>query len=206
MRRPKSTVEQFLERCEREYGPLPLVSEEGVKITFVENLRLLGWIDLVVIIDEHVTREGLDAAYPLIDEWRERLVKEQGRWIYDGNNQLYEDLYYLQRELGFTYRQMAEQLNTYLIALVDNYGKESAESRRTEIRSQAIKLMEAMGIKSDYAEIWFSEGLKIIADGSRTFPPDDPITSQKVKGKVSYWRSKWKLPLPEQDKGRQKTR
>lgn len=164
---------------------LPIVTDDGVFIDFIEGRMKQNWIEIVIRVNEYTTRKSLENAYPLIDKWRKRLESYQGLWVGGGDNELYEWLFQMHKH-GDSYNELANRLNNQIA----QYVKEHHHNPYAQER--AIWIMQAMGINESDAKQWFTYGVENIENGNSPFMQDEPITGQygQVRERIRAWEKK----------------
>lgn len=184
----------------------------GVSIRVVDGYMKQGWLEIVVALDESTTRKNLLEAYPIINEWRNRLVEYQGPWTGGGDNELYERLSTMHP--GRSYNTIARNLNDLLARQVERLVKalRALEKRPGAeyflgdpgvereywdtylVPRQIVGLLVAMGMSNPKAQQWLDEAIERSKKGEVVASSQDPITGQygMVRDRIKTWREKRK--------------
>ena len=80
-------MEEEVSRFMGRNDDLRFTTDEGVILRFE---KVDSWIKMYIEVSENTSRAAVDKAWPLINEWRERLQKHQGIWLAGGDNEFYE--------------------------------------------------------------------------------------------------------------------
>ncbi|MBI1294298.1 hypothetical protein GC175_04990 [bacterium] len=147
-------------------------------IHFIEGYKKEGWIEIVVRIDEHTTRNDLGNAHPLASEWRKRLLQFQGPWIGGGIGELYFKLWLMHKRWKRSYQEIADFLNSTLVKHI--------QSQRVDF---AIDILVSMEIKEEQAKQDIESIISQLgSEGTISF---EPVDRNKVREKIRTLDKKW---------------
>jgi len=132
---------------------LPLVSEAGVSIRFIQGLRDKNWIDLAILIDYDTTISQIRQSWYWIVEWRDRLVRYQGTSLHTGKAAFLRQLDSLHQR-GVSYAGIAERINRRIEEYLQFYVRCEKEYERLNWKFKAaISTFSRKDMKS-WMEDW----------------------------------------------------
>jgi hypothetical protein len=175
-----------------------------------------GRIVLVIRVEEDTTLRAIQEGWFLVEEWRRRLLRHQGRWVMGGTGGFYQSL--MERhESGVSYQRLADRVNRRLAELL----RQAVEYRKThkaaenQIRGMtnleywrwlaendpegwAYAGWHADDLLKDCRPRMSSEerkemllaGVANIDAGGEPFEKDWPVCREDVRERVRYWRAK----------------
>ncbi len=205
-------MEEEVSRFMGRNDDLKFTTDEGVILRFE---KVDSWIKMYIEVSENTSRAAVDKAWPLINEWRERLQKHQGIWLAGGDNEFYEQI---SREARHSsYAKVATRLNSRIAELfqmnvafekeylaakpkfknyLDEFSWVAKESKNNPFSGEhAHDLMELMGIDENDRNEIARFAIENIKSGEPAFhTPNTPITREMVREKIRWWRNRQKTP------------
>lgn len=137
---------------------LPIVSASGVRLRFLDAD---GRLEIALAIQEETKLEHLKEAWPLVEQWKERLKAFQAPWTAGGRGGFLFVLWFRHKVLNLSYSQLATMLNRSF--------QQHLSSGQTE---EARSILEALSVRD--IDVW------LVAGGN-------PFDKEIVKERVRYY-------------------
>lgn len=171
--RPRSLVKSFQQwQAERD--------EAAVRLVFEENGQ--GYVKLYIAVEQDTNVAIIKKVLPQVREWRRKLTEYQGRRKSD-KDEFYDYLLHL-FEQDWTYRQIAEHINSEIAALLQR--DKEGHQEKGFVRAfwpRAHELMRWMGVEEPAD--WMQHFYK-----NESFPPDSPVDKAMVTYRIREWKKK----------------
>jgi len=191
---------------------LSIRTESGVVIHVIEKDN--NKLQIMIGVGEETTSEALHDAIPLAIDWRNRLLEWQGRQPTSTDVFLFE-LHRLNQE-GTSPAELAKQINQKVAGYLREYHQywQERAAMLPQIRGglgllrwalnagfdpfalhHARDLLRAIGFRDDEIGLHFTHGLKRIDDRETPFLVGEPVSGDKVREKLRYWRKNKKYQI-----------
>jgi hypothetical protein len=175
---------------------LPLYHSNGLTIWFTQDAgeglddndgeHERGRITMSLHIDNTTTIDQIREAWPLITQWRERLQSYQpnvGEW--------FRRYFNLHKNDGYSYKDLADAINAEIEQYIRD-GSEQLKVRNFDHSSPtpivcAAGLLTLMGIDDDEKRNWIISALENIKERRPLFPPDLPVSANRVRERLRKW-------------------
>lgn len=131
-------------RFEGANSDLPIAFDGGIRVRLLHDINN-GRLSLTLAIGDETKLEHVKRAWPVVEQWKERLTAFQGPWWHGGKGGTLYQLWVVHKKRGKSYAQLAEWLNSTF-----------QEYLATGSREMARELLEELAVKEP--ETWLSEG------------------------------------------------
>lgn len=211
---PSGTIEELFPTGREAFDVVAAGDKHAVRFRFLVD-KAWGKIDLCIQIDDETSLKDVEAIWPVVFKWRERINQDPGHNPFVGSDGAYFRLWQ-DHEAGASYGKLAERINAQIVSYLlgtDEFMNATDERGellrpREEIaelgRGFALNVMRLMQPRPKTPhEVTIDDALREIEAGRPPFVgPESPITYGDVASRIHYFERRWRNRLSSTKKPR----